>query len=88
MKKPTVKYTNGEIGRVEIVEDFLPSPDSLVLREANVKVTLALQLPFCFEVSALSGSLVSSAPAGPCDDVCGLNTLSSEFDGNAADFLD
>ena len=39
MKKPTVKYSKGEIGRVEIVEDFLPSPDSLVLREDNVKVT-------------------------------------------------
>ena len=49
---------------------------------------LALQLLFCFEVSPLSGSLVSSAPARPCDDVCGLNALSSESDGNAADFLD
>ena len=49
---------------------------------------LALQLPFCFEVRALGGSLVRSAPAGPCDDVCGLNTLPSESDGNAADFLD
>jgi hypothetical protein len=49
---------------------------------------LALQLPFCFEVRALGGSLVSSAPAGPCDDVCRLNTLPSESDGNAADFLD
>jgi len=27
MKKPTVKYSKGEIGRVRIVEDFLPSPD-------------------------------------------------------------
>jgi len=36
----------------------------------------------------LSGSLVSSAPERPCDDVCGLNPLSSESDGNAADFLD
>jgi hypothetical protein len=33
MKKPTVKYSRGEIGRVRIVEDFLPSPDRLVLRE-------------------------------------------------------
>ena len=49
---------------------------------------LALQLPFCFEVRALSGSLVSSAPRRPCDDVCGLNTVTSESDGNAADFLD
>ena len=31
MKKPTVKYSKGEIGRVRIVEDFLPPPDRLVL---------------------------------------------------------
>src|SRR5437868_9127847 len=42
MKKPTVKYSKGEIGRVRIVEDFLPPPDRLVLREDNVKVTLSL----------------------------------------------
>lgn len=29
MKKPPVKYGKGEIGRVRIVEDFLPSPDRL-----------------------------------------------------------
>ena len=49
---------------------------------------LTLQLPFCFEVGALSGRLVSSAPERPCDDVCGLYPLSREPDGNAADFLD
>jgi len=49
--------------------------------------TLTLQLSF-FEVSALSGSLVSSAPERPCDDVCGLNALLSESGGDAADFLD
>lgn len=38
----TVKYTAGEIGRVRVVEDFLPAPDALVLREENVKVTLSL----------------------------------------------
>jgi predicted DNA binding CopG/RHH family protein len=42
MKKPTVKYSKGEIGRVRIIKDFLPSPDKLVLREDNVKVTLSL----------------------------------------------
>jgi hypothetical protein len=42
MKKPTVKYSKGEIGRVRVIEDFLPSPDRLVLREDNVKVTLSL----------------------------------------------
>ena len=31
MKKPTVKYSKGEIGRVRIVDDFLPSPDRLVV---------------------------------------------------------
>jgi hypothetical protein len=36
------KYTEGEIGPVELVGDFLPPPDQLVLREANVKVTLSL----------------------------------------------
>jgi hypothetical protein len=30
MKKPTAKYSKGEIGRIKIVEDFLPSPDGLV----------------------------------------------------------
>jgi hypothetical protein len=42
MKKPAVKDSKGEIGRVRIIEDFLPSPDRLVLREDNVKVTLSL----------------------------------------------
>jgi hypothetical protein len=42
MKKPTVKYSKGEIGRIRIVQVFLPSPDRLVLREDNVKVTLSL----------------------------------------------
>ena len=42
MSNRTVKYTAGEIGRVRVVEDFLPSPDTLVPREENVKVTLSL----------------------------------------------
>ena len=42
MKKPTVKYSQGEIGEVRVLEDFLPPPDKLVLREDNVKVTLSL----------------------------------------------
>jgi hypothetical protein len=37
MKKPTVKYSKGEIGRVRIVEDFLPPPDRLALREDTVR---------------------------------------------------
>jgi hypothetical protein len=42
MSNRTVKYTTGEIGRVRVVEDFLPPPADLVLREDNVKVTLSL----------------------------------------------
>ena len=30
------------IKKSEVVEDFLPSPDSLVLKEENIKVTLDL----------------------------------------------
>ena len=59
-----------------------------VRRRTVVYEVLALQLPFCFEVSALSDGLVSSAPERPCDDVCGLDALSSESGGDAADFLD
>lgn len=42
MSNRTVKYTAGEIGRVRIVDDFLPAPEALVAREDNVKVTLSL----------------------------------------------
>jgi len=42
MSRGTVKYTTGEIGRIRIVDDFLPPPHELVAREDNVKVTLSL----------------------------------------------
>jgi predicted DNA binding CopG/RHH family protein len=42
MSRKTVRYTEGEIDKVKVVRDFLPSPDKLVLRESNVKVTLSL----------------------------------------------
>jgi hypothetical protein len=42
MRKPTARYSKGEIGRMRIVKDFLPTPDRLVLREQNAKVTLSL----------------------------------------------
>ena len=42
MKKRTVRYTEGEIGRFRVIKNFLPPPDKLVLRQANVKVTLSL----------------------------------------------
>lgn len=42
MSRKTVKYTDGEIGKIKVAKDFLPPPDKLVLRESNVKVTLSL----------------------------------------------
>ncbi|HVU43360.1 MAG TPA: hypothetical protein VHD86_20120 [Xanthobacteraceae bacterium] len=42
MSNRIVRYTAGEIGRFRVIEDFLPPPDDLVLREDNVKVTLSL----------------------------------------------
>lgn len=40
--KHTRKYTNESHGRVQVVEDFLPPPDQLVLSEDGVKVTISL----------------------------------------------
>jgi len=41
-KQKKVKYTNEPIGKIKVVNDFLPSPDELVLKEESVKVTLML----------------------------------------------
>ena len=37
-----IKYTTGTIGNVRIVEDFLPPPSELVVKEDVEKVTIAL----------------------------------------------
>lgn len=42
MKKSKVKYSDEDIGRVKVVDDFLPDPKDLVLTEETVKVTLSL----------------------------------------------
>jgi hypothetical protein len=42
MSSRTVRYTTDEIGRVRLMEDFLPAPSDLVPREENVKVTPSL----------------------------------------------
>ncbi len=43
MKKKTIRYTKGEIGKIgPVLKNFLPPPEELVLREENVKVTLSL----------------------------------------------
>ena len=42
MKKHKVKYTKGPIGKIKIVEDFLPNPKDLVLKEETKKITISL----------------------------------------------
>ena len=41
--KSKIKYTEGPIGKLKVVEGFLPPPDQLVLKEENVKVTISLK---------------------------------------------
>ena len=41
-KRKKIKYTDEDIGEVEVIPDFLPSPDDLVMKEETVKVTLLL----------------------------------------------
>ena len=41
-RKKARRYAARDIGCVRVVEDFLPTPDELVAREDNVKVTLSL----------------------------------------------
>ena len=36
------KYRDEALGRLELVDDFLPPPDQLVLRDDGVKVTISL----------------------------------------------
>lgn len=40
--KKKIKYTKGEIGDYEIIDDFLPSPEHLVFKKQNIKITIAL----------------------------------------------
>lgn len=42
MNKNEIKYTDEPIGEIQFINDFLPSPEQLVLKEETVKVTLAL----------------------------------------------
>jgi hypothetical protein len=41
--KTKIKYTEEPMGELRIVKDFLPSPDQLVLKEDNIKVTISLK---------------------------------------------
>ena len=40
--KKKIKYTDEHMGKVEVVSDFLPSPEQLALKDETVKVTIAL----------------------------------------------
>lgn len=40
--KPKIKYRDEDLGEVEIIDDFLPSPEQLALRDDSVKVTISL----------------------------------------------
>jgi len=42
MSKKMVKYTEGEIGKVKIIKDFLPNPKDLILKDDSTKITIAL----------------------------------------------
>ena len=37
-----IKYSDEPIGEVEVIQDFLPSPEELAFKEDTVKVTIAL----------------------------------------------
>ena len=41
--KKKIKYTNEPMGNLRVIEDFLPSPDQLVLKEDNIKVTISFK---------------------------------------------
>lgn len=37
-----IKYTDGPMGKVEVIADFLPSPEDLAFKEDSVKITISL----------------------------------------------
>ena len=37
-----IKYSNEPRGDLQIIDDFLPSPEELIFKEDNVKITIAL----------------------------------------------
>lgn len=41
--KSKTKYSEEPMGELKVVNDFLPPPDQLVLKEDNVKVTISLK---------------------------------------------
>jgi len=41
-KTKKIKYTDEPLGKLRIVDDFLPSPEDLAFKEENVKITITL----------------------------------------------
>ena len=41
--KTKITYTDEHMGELRVLKDFLPPPDRLVLKEENVKITIALK---------------------------------------------
>jgi hypothetical protein len=37
-----IRYSDEPLGKLKVIDDFLPSPEQLVLREDKVKITIAL----------------------------------------------
>ena len=57
--KKKIKYSNEELGKVEVIKDFLPKPEDLVFKEDTVKVTLNLSkssIEFFKEIAQKHGS--------------------------------
>jgi len=40
--KRKITYTDGPIGELKVIEDFLPPPDQLVKKKKQIKVTIEL----------------------------------------------
>jgi len=40
--KSKIKYTDEPMGEPRVIKDFLPTPEQLVVKEENVKVTISL----------------------------------------------
>jgi len=40
--KAKIKYTDEALGKLRIVDDFLPPPEDLLFKKENVKITITL----------------------------------------------
>lgn len=40
--KKKIEYTDEPLGKLRVVEDFLPPPEQLAFKEENVRVTISL----------------------------------------------